>query len=164
MALLAGDCLHSLAFETLAGAALPASAIHRLAAAAGGNGMGGGQALDLATGAADEDALAVMHRLKTGALFDCALQLGLMCRRCAATHQEEQAIARFSREFGLLFQIANDLQGAEQDSRAGKPTYATLFSIQQAQARAKDAQTRALDALGTHFPRLAEITRRVDCR
>ena len=162
MALLAGDCLQSLAFAALADAGLPAVAVHRLAAAAGGGGMGGGQALDLATTAASEEALAAMHRLKTGALFDCALQLGLLCRRSTVTAQEEQALARFSHEFGLLFQIANDLQDAEQDRRAGKPTYATLLSVQQAEARAAEAQKNALDALGSRFPRLADITRSID--
>lgn len=84
MALLAGDCLHSLAFEILARHPLPSAAFAVLAHAAGAEGMGGGQALDLQADAENESQLRKMHEMKTGALFNCALQLGLLCQEVHA--------------------------------------------------------------------------------
>ena len=73
-AILAGDALQSLAFEVLADAGVPDAArvamLRELAAAAGGRGMCGGQALDIdatgRAGAIDIDALQRLHALKTG--------------------------------------------------------------------------------------------------
>lgn len=173
MALLAGDCLQSLAFETLAAAPFAergdpggrrgeavqaAQAVHLLARAAGAAGMGGGQAMDLTATAADETALRDMHRLKTGALFDCALRLGLLCRR-EVSPQMREAVAAFSAEFGVLFQIANDVTDEADDRRADKATYATLLPKAEVRARAQAVQARAVDAVQTVFPRLAEIAR-----
>lgn len=161
MAMLAGDCLQTLAFETLAASGLPATAITRLAAAAGANGMGGGQALDIGGNITHEEPqMETMHLLKTGALFDCALQLGLMCRRDGDDERLKAAAAEFAPAFGLLFQIANDLQDETQDQAAGKITYVTLLSREQAAERARAARQRAL-AAAAPFPRLADITCRV---
>ena len=79
LALLAGDCLQSVAFEIAADCAPPGAALE-LAKAAGDGGMGGGQALDLQAAADSESALQTMHRMKTGALFYAAAQIGLLCR------------------------------------------------------------------------------------
>lgn len=160
MALLAGDCLQSLAFATLAASALPRKAMQQLAHAAGIHGMGGGQAIDLARNIRDEAALESMHRLKTGALFNCALQLGLLCRK-HATADMAQAIDSFGCEFGLLFQIANDIQDEEQDRSAGRLTYATMLTPSTVQARARVIKQRALAAVDGLFPRLAQLTHAV---
>lgn len=85
-AILAGDALQSLAFETLArapqDAATRVAMLAELASAAGVHGMCGGQALDIAaTGAAaplDLAALERLHRLKTGALLRSAVRLGAL--------------------------------------------------------------------------------------
>lgn len=161
MALLAGDCLQSAAFEALAAAALPPQAVGLLAAAAGAAGMGGGQALDIGNAISTEAELETMHRLKTGALFGCALQLGLLCRTEQASREEQQAVDAFGSEFGLLFQIANDIKDEKKDRDASKITYATLLPVEEIAKRAQLAKARALAAVQDVFPRLADITHAV---
>ena len=94
-AILAGDALHSLAFECLAdapvGAAQRVAMLRELAIAAGARGMCGGQALDIdATGNAasvDTAALQRLHALKTGALLRASVRLGAIAADVdAATH------------------------------------------------------------------------------
>ncbi|MCH9757794.1 MAG: polyprenyl synthetase family protein [Proteobacteria bacterium] len=161
MALLTGDCLQSLAFATLANTTLPLQAVAHLAQAAGANGMGGGQAFDISGQTNSEEQLETMHRMKTGALFECALQLGLICRSDNTRPELLQAINVFSHEFGLLFQIANDLSDEQQDRHANKPTYATLFPRAETEQKAAMTKTRALNALDELFPRLTDITHAV---
>ena len=154
MAVLAGDCLQSLAFEVLATSGLPSRACALLARAAGRDGMGGGQALDVTAAARSADDLAAIHRLKTGALFVCALRLGLMCGGGEHDSDKRAALERYGREFGLLFQIANDMEDREQDARAGKRTYAAVAT---APARAAAARAAAVAAVADRYPRLADI-------
>lgn len=155
-ALLAGDCLHSLAFEILADCGLPSAATGLLARAAGAEGMGGGQALDLRAEAADEPSLRRMHELKTGALFDCALQLGLLCRATEKTEKAEETESRRLREFaaafGRLFQIANDIKDAAADSALGRATYVTVLGEERARRLAREARGEAADALRGGHP------------
>ncbi len=155
LALLAGDCLHSLAFEIIAGSGLPPEAGGVLARAAGGGGMGGGQCLDLAAAAPDEPALRQIHEMKTGALFDCALQLGLMCRAQTPPPEEKTRMRRFAAAFGALFQIVNDIHGAAADAALGKTTYATVLGENEAARRADAARDEAISILGGEYPFLA---------
>lgn len=166
-AILAGDALLTLAFEVLArhGALdrLPAARrlqmVRQLAGAAGGRGMVGGQALDMAaTGRrVQEDALARIHRGKTGALITAAVQLGAG----AADVGEGATLAAltdYGDALGLAFQIVDDILDATADTAtlgktagsdqlADKSTYVALFGVDGAQRRAADACTRALDAI-----------------
>ena len=156
MALLAGDCLHSMAFEILADCNLPSAATRLLAQAAGAEGMGGGQALDLRADSADEPALRRMHELKTGALFNCALQLGLLCRG-KESEEESRRLRAFAAAFGLLFQIANDIKDADADAARGKTTYITVLGAARAKERARAARDEAASALDGGHARLAGI-------
>ena len=158
-ALLAGNSLHSLAFETLAAANLPAESVLHLARAAGAAGMCGGQMLDINGTSYDEQSLAAMCRLKTGALFDCALQLGLACQPQQHANDATR-LTVFAEEFGLLFQLMNDINDTAQDTNANKKTYAILYPDVVKQ-RAKTAHDKALTILDGDFPRLADITRAV---
>ena len=155
-ALLGGDCLHSLAFEILSACALP-TAVRMLAQAAGGGGMGGGQCLDLQAAAADEPALRRLHELKTGALFDCAIQLGALCRGVSCS-QETARLREFAAAFGLLFQIANDIKDAEADAALDKTTYITVLGAAAAVQHARAAHTRAVAALDGQYPRLTQMS------
>lgn len=174
-ALLAGDCLHSLAFEILADCGLPPAAFRVLARAAGGEGMGGGQAADLRADAADESALRQMHEMKTGALFDAAAQLGLLCRAAADSdadadkyENESRRLREFALAFGRLFQIANDIKDSAADSALGKKTYCTVLGETGAITAARAARDDAIRALalendggGGGYPRLGELTETV---
>ena len=81
-AILAGDALQSLAFELLAGDAVPNAAplVRRLAQASGAAGMVLGQALDIEAETAAEplslDRIAALQAGKTGALFAFACTVG----------------------------------------------------------------------------------------
>ncbi len=159
MALLAGDCLQSLAFTTISNTDLPIYATHLLGVAAGHQGMGGGQAIDITNSAKSAAEITHMHHLKTGALFQCALQLAILCKD-DCTQQEKIAIEKFGHLFGLLFQIANDIQDYEQDMKAKKMTYATMPSIDPAK-HAQSIKDNAINAIEPFFPRLVDICHQV---
>jgi len=132
-AILCGDALQALAFESLAGGLHPAVAARGclvLARAAGAEALVGGQQDDLAaergwlTGDRDSaldlasapvaERLAWMERInrrKTGALFLAAVELGGLA--AGAEEQQLATLARFGRAFGEAFQIADDLLDAE---------------------------------------------------
>jgi len=166
-AILVGDALQSEAFLTLAMApAAPGAvrdALRELAHAAGSRGMCGGQAIDMAmTGRAQSlDALATMHRLKTGALIEAAVVMGGLLRGADAATMG--ALRRVGALLGLAFQIKDDVLDAEADSATlgktagkdeaqGKSTYVTLLGLDGARARL-DAVARDLDAALAPFTR-----------
>ena len=95
-AILAGDALQTLAFETLSrvdthpqNPDLLLAMIQRLARASGASGMVGGQAFDLgSTGKQLEiDILKQMHRHKTGALISASVMLGALASGHATAAQ-----------------------------------------------------------------------------
>ena len=164
-ALLAGDALQSLAFELLTPtdasvpAAVQAQCVGLLARASGYWGMAGGQAIDLANVGQrlDETQLRQMHRLKTGALLLCSVQLGAACGGPLAP-QAQAALARFGQALGLAFQVVDDIldvtadsavlgKTAGKDAAADKPTYVALMGLQAAQRHADDLAQEALQAL-----------------
>ena len=156
MALLAGDCLHSMAFEILALDMCEPKSVEYLAFAAGAGGMGGGQALDIAGQSRDAADLTRMHRLKTGALFLCAAQFGLLARVGYMDETEYDRLEKFAEKFGLMYQIANDIAGAAADRRANKPTFVTTGAPAADILRQTAAQ--AIELVEDDYPRLAQIT------
>ncbi|MHA7880347.1 MAG: polyprenyl synthetase family protein [Saccharospirillum sp.] len=169
-AILAGDALQSLAFEHLAQmpAELPAEVrlqmVQVLAEKAGQAGMVGGQMLDLQAEqkAVDQQALAHIHALKTGALIEAALRLGALCGQVA--EPVPSALARYGRLLGLAFQITDDIldvtantetlgkpQGSDQASN--KSTYVRLLGLDGARQAARqqiDAARLTLMEAGLH--------------
>ena len=164
-ALLAGDALQTLAFELLTpqDASVPpavqARCVGLLARASGYWGMAGGQAIDLASVGQrlGEDQLRQMHRLKTGALLLCSVQLGAACGGVLNT-QAQTALARFGQALGLAFQVVDDIldvtadsavlgKTAGKDAAADKPTYVALMGLQAAQRHADELAQEALQAL-----------------
>ncbi len=142
LALLAGDALIPAAFSwTMQSTSLTSAptawqaAFARLSRCSGPSGVIGGQAMEmLLTHEADSgtrpglEALLQMHALKTGALFEAAL---LVPAHLAGLREESdsfEALGQFSRAFGQGFQIADDLEDAEQeqDAVAGYPVTSIL--------------------------------------
>lgn len=124
-AILAGDALQALAFETLATAPQPpelrVAMLAELARTAGVAGMCGGQALDIdATGtAAGRNALTDlerMHALKTGALLRAAVRLGALA--AGAATETRNLLDHYADALGLAFQIRDDLLDVEASSGA----------------------------------------------
>ena len=116
-AILAGDALQALAFELISQpteaitpAARQLAMVSVLAAASGGNGMCGGQALDLAAThqSLSESQLQQVHLHKTGALIQASAELGVMCGDDDA-QQYQAAFAAFAQQLGLAFQIQDDI-------------------------------------------------------
>jgi farnesyl diphosphate synthase len=163
-ALLAGDALQALAFELLAPdddripATIQARLCRLLARAAGHEGMAGGQAIDLASVgvALTEDQLRHMHRLKTGALLQGSVMMGVACG--AADAAAHTGLTRYGAALGLAFQVVDDIldvtadsatlgKTAGKDAQQDKPTYVSLLGLDRSRAHARELLAHALDAL-----------------
>jgi farnesyl diphosphate synthase len=169
--ILAGDALLTLAFGVLADesdgangpdATLRLALIARLAAAAGINGMAGGQALDLAfaNGSPAAGEIARMERLKTGELIAFSCEAGAILAR--ASERERQALRSYAHDLGLAYQIADDLLDAEgtegatgkhvgRDAEQGKATFVAQMGLEQARNQARmlaDQAVQHLDLFG----------------
>ena len=190
-AILCGDALQALAFETLAREMPPATAAQGclvLARAAGPEALVGGQADDLAAErgwiadmtpapAAEQVAwLERIHRRKTGALFLASLELGGLSAGASAA--QLAMLAAYGRAFGLAFQIADDILDAEgdeatmgkrvgKDAGRGKLTFPTIVGLQESRARASALAAEAagaVQALGGKAAALAALARWIVAR
>ncbi len=164
-ALLAGDALQTLAFELLTpqdgsvSPAVQAACVGLLARASGYQGMAGGQAIDLASVGhrLTEAQLRQMHRLKTGALLLCSVQMGAACGT-AVSASAHAALQQFGEAMGLAFQVVDDIldvtadsatlgKTAGKDAAADKPTYVALMGLDGAQRLADQLAAQATQAL-----------------
>lgn len=176
-AILAGDALHAMAFDWLAGAeqfdpAIRLRMVQLLAAAAGPAGMVGGQAIDLgAVGQRlDIETLENMHRQKTGALIRAAVQLGALASG-HASHAHLQALGTYAECIGLAFQVQDDILDIESETSVlgkqqgadlarDKPTYPALLGLEGARQLAASLRDQAVDALqplGSDSERLRQL-------
>ena len=163
-ALLAGDALQALAFELLTPdpALMPvqrqAHLCRLLSRAAGCAGMAGGQAIDLASVGQQltEAQLREMHRLKTGALLQASVMMGLACGQ--PTAMATAALQEFGAAVGLAFQVVDDILDVTADSATlgktvgkdadnNKPTYVSLMGLARAGSFAQELLAQALAAL-----------------
>ena len=165
-AMLAGDVLLTEAFETVANAPADASvcvqAARALGAGAGSRGMVYGQELDLKYEAlaATEDQLRLIHRNKTGALINAAIQMGAAAAK--ADEAQCRALKQYAYGLGLVFQIVDDVLDVtstpEQlgkpigsDSENGKTTFVTLFGVDGAMQLAEKLNDETCTALRDAF-------------
>ena len=162
VAILAGDGLFaealSLALSRQRGdPAHVLAAVAELTAAAGVDGMVGGQFLDV-TAAEDLDAarLRRLHELKTGRLI--AASVGCVLLLCGTTGPATIHYGRFAAELGVLFQIVDDIldvtgddaelgKPSGSDERHGKPTYVSVFGLDRARELARESHGEARAAL-----------------
>lgn len=180
-AILAGDALQTLAFQTLSEAPLSAETrvalVAELAQASGIAGMCGGQALDIeATGRGGAVALADLQRLhaaKTGALLRAAVRFGAISAQAPA--DARAALDRYADALGLAFQIRDDLLDVEADSATlgktagkdaaqNKATFPALLGIDGSRARLAELSETMRDAIAGFGDRkvfLAELARQV---
>jgi geranylgeranyl diphosphate synthase type II len=152
-AVLTGDFLLSYAFELLSNDPLlkaeqKVKLVSLLAKGCGGNGMIGGQVMDIeAEGIAVNQAmLESIHHHKTGALITASIA---MCATVAnGTEAEMQALCSYGNDIGLAFQVMDDIldvrssmqkhgKAVSSDVTNNKTTYVTLFGIEKAESIAK---------------------------
>jgi geranylgeranyl diphosphate synthase type II len=130
--------------------------VHHLAAAIGSEGLIGGQALDLLSRPEDLDLhlLEYIHSHKTGALFMAAGELGAMA--ADAKRRDLEIVARYAKNLGLAFQIADDLldvlstpeeTGKDGGKDEGKVTFVKLLGVPGARALADELLGFAIDSL-----------------
>ncbi len=171
-AILVGDGLQALSFEMI-GRITPPELAGRccleLAVAAGPCKLVGGQMDDIA---ADKgigisktetarDRMERIHHRKTGAMIEVSLRLGGVIAGAAA--EQVQLLGNFGRNFGLAFQITDDLldyigdeaevgKRLHKDAEKKKLSYPTLLGVEAAQQEAKrtvDAACSILDRIPT---------------
>lgn len=135
-------------------------AIQCVATAAGPEGMVGGQAFDMLS----EDKhipleeLKVLHRGKTGALFNASVELGLILGN--ADTATRTALMEYANCLGLLFQITDDILDVTgtieelgktpgSDIRQHKSTYVSLLGLDEAKNQASLVGKQAHDALNS---------------
>jgi farnesyl diphosphate synthase len=98
-----------------------------------------------------------MHRLKTGALLLCSVQLGAVSAGKPSTAVYD-ALVQYAQALGLAFQVVDDVldvtsdsatlgKTAGKDAAADKPTYVALLGLSQAQALATQLHAESLAAL-----------------
>ena len=176
-AVLAGDGLLTMAFETLShpdthgDPAVRCELVSALATAAGSAGMVGGQMIDLIaeTQTLELGAITRLQRMKTGALIAFACEAGAILAK--APHEVRLALRGYAHDLGLAFQIADDLLDVEgsaaetgkpvgADAAAGKATFVSILGAERARAQAELLINQAVAHLDL-FEQRAELLRQV---
>lgn len=160
-ALLAGDALLTLAFETALKSELPAeitvAAAKELAVAAGWAGMVGGQVIDLQNESkkVSVEDIEKMDALKTGELIRAACVIGCMA---AGRSDKIPFAAEYAKCIGLAFQIVDDILDVTSDTETlGKPvgsddenekcTYVSLLGLDRSREIVSELTEKAKSAL-----------------
>lgn len=169
VAILAGDALLTYAFEHVATAtqAVPADRVLRVMAglgkAVGGEGLVGGQIVDLASeGNPDTtlETLTYIHNHKTAALLEISVTSGAIL--AGATEDQIQHLRDYAQRIGLAFQIVDDIlditstaetlgKSIGKDVAAQKATYPSLWGLEESRRQADkliDEAKAALDGFG----------------
>ena len=130
-AILAGDALLNLSFETMlryAGNFTPETALRAMAYianASGAKGMCGGQMSDMEQSVTDFESLTRMHRGKTGALLKASVVTGAILG--GADEEVITLLEEYADLIGLIFQIKDDVLDVESDEATlGKPVHSDL--------------------------------------
>lgn len=164
MAILAGDALLNLSYETMLQQVshthdtAAAAAALEIATRAGYQGMIAGQAIDLSSEGKEIsfEVLQNLHEKKTGALLSAAVLGG--ARLGGANDAQYRALEQYSQKLGLAFQITDDIldikgvpettgKASGMDAIRGKATYPQRFGAEQSEQMAQRAVEMAVDSL-----------------
>ncbi|MGN0489200.1 MAG: polyprenyl synthetase family protein [Ruminococcus sp.] len=166
IALLAGDALQSLAFETMSkadtvsnsGAEIAVKCINILSNYCGAVGMVGGQVIDLEHENKETtiDVITQMHHKKTGGLIKAACEMGCVCGN--ADNEKILSARKYGENIGLAFQIMDDiLDVTSTGEKLGKPigsdkennksTYVSLLGIDKCRELVEKYTSSAISAL-----------------
>lgn len=171
MAVLAGDGLLNLAYETAAlsfdmaedmeGVKRAAYALKILGRKAGVYGMIGGQTADLeaeSDGQISGERLLFIHENKTAALIEAAMTIGAVL--AGAAEKEISAMEKAASNIGIAFQIQDDIldvtsteeilgKPVGSDVRNHKLTYVSLYGVTKAREEVKRMSGEALAVLSS---------------
>jgi geranylgeranyl diphosphate synthase type II len=177
VAILAGDGLLTMAFETLSDPrrlkAVPAnrlvSIIKEVSTASGVFGMIGGQVVDMESEGRDVDfpTLEYIHTHKTGALIRASVRVGALYAK--AGKRQFTALTHYGEMVGLAFQIADDIldvtgtreeigKDVGSDIKKGKKTFPGFYGLEESRRRAGEVADKAVHAL-RDFDRKADPLR-----
>jgi len=176
-AILAGDALLTLAFETLSGPGAATEArrlrvVNEIAHAIGTRaGMVGGQVVDLETAGHQTGAstLEYIHSAKTGSFIRVAARAGAL--DAGAREDDLSRVSTYGERVGLAFQIADDLldvtgsreelgKSVGKDGQQQKATYPAIHGIEESRRIARrlvEEACQALEPFGNRAVRLQEI-------
>ena len=151
-AVLAGDGLLSLA--TILLSQISIQKVFQ-SVARGAMDMVSGQSMDL-NGLMDAETLFSIHDRKTGALIKAAVLSGAYTAN--ASPKQISALTDFSEQYGMLFQITDDIldatsttekigKTAGKDERDGKLTFVTLYGVDGARSEAQRCAKKSIEAL-----------------
>lgn len=176
IAILAGDGLLTLAFETIGKSPVPparlVAMLTEIAEAAGTvNGMVGGQVADIEAEGAKVGAemLEYIHRSKTAALIRASITAGAIS--AGAPAEDVVRLRRFGETIGWAFQVTDDILDVTESSAAlgktagkdiaqQKATYPAVFGLERSQQIANDLASKGIAELaiyGEKAKRLREI-------
>lgn len=158
MAILTGDALLNLAFETMSENIISNSktiedykintrAMAEISKCSGVYGMIGGQVVDL-LGSHDnmeEDKLLFMYKMKTAALIQSSIVSGAILG--GADNDDIEILREFGLKLGLAYQIRDDLLDREEDNIIDKITYIRHYNKDKAKREVEELSQEALRLL-----------------
>lgn len=173
IAILAGDALLTLAFETIGAAPAPAdrrvAILTEVSAAAGTvNGMVGGQVADIEAErkSVDPPMLEYIHRSKTAALIRASITAGALC--AGASPDDVARLRRFGDTIGWAFQVTDDILDVEESSTAlgktagkdlaqQKATYPAVYGLERSHQIANELANKAIAELTPFAERASRL-------
>lgn len=186
IAILAGDGLLNLAFETMIESTLKnefkdnrgIKATYEIIRASGVNGMIGGQIVDLESEGkrVSKEVLEFIHLNKTSALIEASVKAGAIIG--GASQAKFKALSEYARCIGLAFQVVDDILdviGNEEelgkkvgsDIEKEKSTYPSLYGLEKSKEIAKDLIDKSLQSLDIFDEKadfLRELSRYLEVR
>lgn len=157
-AVLAGDFLLTYAFQVLAQGGFQKEVMAIIAEGAGGEGMIGGQVVDLLTTGRETnwDTILFMYLGKTAALFSAALEVGAVI--ADLSYADQVALRNAGKYFGIAYQINDDIldvtsneetigKRVGSDEKNEKSNCITLFGLEKARELAASFLEKALETL-----------------
>src|SRR5712672_417153 len=172
-AILAGDALLTLAFETISttpiAAAQSVTIVKEVSSAAGTiNGMVGGQVADIEAERQkiQPEMLEYIHRSKTAALIRASVTAGALC--ASAPVDDVARLRRFGETIGWAFQVTDDILDVEESSAAlgktagkdlaqQKATYPAVYGLERSHQIAIELSAKAIDDLAGYGARAARL-------
>ncbi|HSH36729.1 farnesyl diphosphate synthase [Schnuerera sp.] len=172
IAILSGDGLLNLAFETMVDFTLKNSetvddyqkniwAISEIAKYSGVFGMIGGQVVDLLSNeiTMDEDKLLFMYKSKTAALIQASLVAGTILG--GGCEEDAERMRLFGLYLGLAYQIRDDILDEEEDKLINKVTYLSFNNKDEAKIKVDKLSKKAIQVLEFYKDKNLEFFKKI---